>query len=42
MYAIGKREETPKIHPGPKRRREQVSSALSQKREEEEHAHEIR
>ena len=46
MYAIGKRKterkETPKIHPGPKKRKEQVSSALSQKRQEEEHAHEIR
>ena len=42
MCAIGKREEMPKIHPEPKKRTEQVASALAQKRKEEKHAHEVR
>ena len=42
MCSIGKRKEVPKIHLEPKKRTEQVASALAQKRKEEKHAHEVR
>ena len=42
MCSIGKRKAVPKIHPEPKKRTEQVASALAQKMKEEEHAYEVR
>ena len=42
MCSIGRRKAVPKIHPEPKKRTEQVASALAQKMKEEEHAYEVR